>query len=117
MRNQPSQLIFVDPPSTKMVRLRAIPARDATACRFGHAHARRIAGLRCGDSIVDKAMDRNRFRPLDRDATRADPAATSSSSAVHKMKAARILKEKGAWFLFLPPYSPDLNPMKWLSPS
>ncbi len=27
-------------------------------------------------------------------------------------KAAQILKEVGAWFLFLPPYSPDLNPIE-----
>lgn len=27
-------------------------------------------------------------------------------------KAARILKQRGAWFLFLPPYSPDLNPIE-----
>ena len=27
-------------------------------------------------------------------------------------KAAAILKERGAWFLFLPPYSPDLNPIE-----
>jgi len=27
-------------------------------------------------------------------------------------KAAEILKERGAWFLFLPPYSPDLNPIE-----
>ncbi len=26
--------------------------------------------------------------------------------------AARILKDVGAWFLFLPPYSPDLNPIE-----
>ncbi len=33
--------------------------------------------------------------------------------AVHKSKkAAQLLKEKGAWFLFLPPYSPDLNPIE-----
>ena len=33
--------------------------------------------------------------------------------AVHKSaKAARILKQRGAWFLFLPPYSPDLNPIE-----
>ena len=32
---------------------------------------------------------------------------------VHKsIKAARILRDKGAWFLFLPPYSPDLNPIE-----
>ena len=33
--------------------------------------------------------------------------------AVHKSaKAAQCLKDKGAWFLFLPPYSPDLNPIE-----
>jgi transposase len=33
--------------------------------------------------------------------------------AVHKSaKAAAILKQRGAWFLFLPPYSPDLNPIE-----
>jgi transposase len=31
----------------------------------------------------------------------------------HKSEtAAGCLKEKGAWFLFLPPYSPDLNPIE-----
>ena len=33
--------------------------------------------------------------------------------ATHKSpKAAAILKDIGAWFLFLPPYSPDLNPIE-----
>jgi transposase len=33
--------------------------------------------------------------------------------ASHKSeKAKAILKERGAWFLFLPPYSPDLNPIE-----
>jgi transposase len=27
-------------------------------------------------------------------------------------KAAPCLKQKGAWFLFLPPYRPDLNPIE-----
>lgn len=32
---------------------------------------------------------------------------------VHKSdNAAQILKERGCWFLFLPPYSPDLNPIE-----
>ena len=30
----------------------------------------------------------------------------------HKSKKAeQIIKERGAWMLFLPPYSPDLNPI------
>ncbi|QBY01519.1 hypothetical protein E2K80_12950 [Rhodophyticola sp. CCM32] len=31
----------------------------------------------------------------------------------HKSKyAADLLRDRGAWFLFLPPYSPDLNPIE-----
>src|SRR3954465_15785779 len=29
-------------------------------------------------------------------------------------KAAQCLKQRGAWFLFPPPYSPDLNPIEQL---
>ena len=33
--------------------------------------------------------------------------------SVHKSaKAAETLRERGAWFLFLPQYSPDLNPIE-----
>jgi transposase len=33
--------------------------------------------------------------------------------AVHKSeKAAQYLRQRGAWFLFLPPYSPDMNPIE-----
>ena len=32
---------------------------------------------------------------------------------VHKSpRAAKVLAERGAWFLFLPKYSPDLNPIE-----
>lgn len=34
----------------------------------------------------------------------------------HKnLGAAAALRSVGAWFLFLPPYSPDLNPIEWRS--
>ena len=33
--------------------------------------------------------------------------------SVHKSdKAAELLRTRGCWFLFLPPYSPDLNPIE-----
>ena len=33
--------------------------------------------------------------------------------STHKSpRAATVLKERGCWFLFLPPYSPDLNPIE-----
>ena len=38
---------------------------------------------------------------------------TQTFIAVHNSaRAAEILKDVGAWFLFLPPYSPDLNPIE-----
>ena len=33
--------------------------------------------------------------------------------ATHKnAQAAKVLRDNGSWFLFLPPYSPDLNPIE-----
>ena len=65
--------------------------------------------------VVDKAMDRSAFdlwvgtqlaatlKPGD--------VVMLDNLAVHKSaRAAAILKDHGAWLLFLPPYSPDLNP-------
>jgi len=41
------------------------------------------------------------------------PAVVLDNLASHKSaKAKAILKQRGAWFLFLPPYSPDLNPIE-----
>ena len=38
---------------------------------------------------------------------------TQTFLAAHRSpRAAAILKDIGAWFLFLPPYSPDLNPIE-----
>ena len=38
--------------------------------------------------------------------------------ATHRSpKAAAVLKNIGAWFLFLPPYSPTSTPSRWPSPS
>ena len=60
-------------------------------------------------------------RPLDRDAACPTPRPAEvvilDSLRVHKSaEAARILTERGAWFMFLPVYSPDLNQTDWPSP-
>ena len=48
-----------------------------------------------------------------RTAQRVPPTALLDNLAVHKsQRAAQCLKQRGAWFLFLPPYSPDLNPIE-----
>jgi len=43
----------------------------------------------------------------------AAPLVILDNLAVHKSaKAAEYLRQRGAWFLFLPAYSPDLNPIE-----
>jgi transposase len=127
MRDQPARLVFVDETAvtTDMVRLRGRSPRGSRlpgAAPFGHWHTQTfVAGLRCGELIapwiVDKAMDRVAFDLWVE--TQLAPTLSPGdivildNLAVHKSaKAASILKEKGAWFLFLPPYSPDLNPIE-----
>jgi transposase len=44
---------------------------------------------------------------------RADDVVILDNLAAHKsQRAEAILRSRGAWFLFLPPYSPDLNPIE-----
>ena len=44
---------------------------------------------------------------------RAGDVVILDNLAAHKsQKAEAILRSRGAWFLFLPPYSPDLNPIE-----
>ncbi|QDA36460.1 hypothetical protein E4191_20360 (plasmid) [Paracoccus liaowanqingii] len=46
---------------------------------------------------------------------RSGPATSSfwtTSPATRALPAAAALHDIGAWFLFLPPYSPDLNPIE-----
>ena len=127
MCTQPARLVFVDETAvtTKMVRLRGRALRGKRlrgTAPFGHWGTQTfIAGLRCGELtapwIVDKAVDRAAFDLWVE--TQLDPTLTPGdvvildNLAVHKRaKAARILRERGAWFLFLPAYSPDLNPLE-----
>ena len=43
---------------------------------------------------------------------RGDIVILENLSSHKSSKAAGILKARGAWFLVLPPYSPDLNPVE-----
>lgn len=127
MRLAPGRLVFVDETcvTTKMVRQRGRSLRGTrlrASAPYGHWRTQTfIAGLRChaltAPWIVDKAMDRAAFdvwveKELAPTLAKGD-IVILDNLAVHKSaKAARMLEEKGAWFLFLPPYSPDLNPIE-----
>lgn len=127
MRLCPARLVFIDETAvtTKMTRLRGrslcgerLPAQ-APFGRWGTQTF--IAGLRCGALtapwIVEGAMDRPLFNlyvetQLAPTLERGD-IVILDNLAVHKSaRAAAALKARGAWFLFLPQYSPDLNPIE-----
>ena len=124
---EPHRLVFLDETSvnTKMVRLRGrVPCgqRLIMDAPFGHWDTQTfIAGLRCfgltAPWIIDHAMNRAAFNTyietqLAPTLSRGD-VVILDNLAVHKSKAAHdCLRDHGAWFLFLPPYSPDLNPIE-----
>ena len=80
-----------------------------------------MAGLRCHELrapwIIDGPITRSAF---DTDVEtqlaptlRRGDIVILDNLAVHKSeKAAQCLKQRGAWFLFLPASSPDLNPIE-----
>jgi transposase len=127
MRLEPDRLVFVDETSvnTKMVRLRGRSLRGTrlhAEAPFGHWVTQTfIAGLRChgltAPWVIDKAINRLAFDTWVE--TQLAPTLSKGdvvildNLAVHKSAyAAQCLKDRGAWFLFLPPYSPDLNPIE-----
>lgn len=127
MRQQPAQLVFLDETAvtTKMTRLRGRSLRGerlAADAPFGHWRTQTfIAGLRCAQLTAPWVLD----GPMTRDAfdayveTQLAPTlepgdvVVLDNLAAHKgPRAAEALRARGAWFLFLPPYSPDLNPIE-----
>lgn len=127
MRDEPQRLIFLDETgtTTKMTRLRGrarVGSRLKAKAPFGHWGTQTfIAGLRCDGLtapwVVDKPMNRAIFEAYVE--TQLAPTLKPGDVVIldnlasHKSERAKaILKQRGAWFLFLPPYSPDLNPIE-----
>jgi transposase len=127
MRLEPSRLVFIDETAvaTNLVRLRGRSLRGERLpgqAPFGQWDTQTfIAGLRChgltAPWIVEGAMDRPAFNlyietQLAPTLERGD-VVILDNLAVHKSAcAAEALRARGAWFLFLPQYSPDLNPIE-----
>ena len=127
MRQEPHRLIFVDECGTKtnMTRTRGRARRGARLrdrAPFRHAGTQTfIAGLRhdalVAPWVIQGPMDREMFdlwveTQLAPTLHKGD-VVILDNLAVHKSsRAAEILRERGAWFLFLPRYSPDLNPIE-----
>jgi transposase len=122
-----SRLIFIDETSTntrltKRTGWSAKGSRFAAYAPFGHWKTQTfIAGLRChgltAPWIVDAPMNSRIFETWIE--TQLAPTLSPGDVVIldnvgfHKSeKAEQLIKAKGAWLLFLPPYSPDLNPIE-----
>jgi len=127
MRRQPARLVFIDETSVKtnMTPLRGRSPRGERLradAPFGKWRTQTfVAGLRCHQLvapwIIEGAMDGATFDTYVK--TQLAPSLAPGDVVildnlnVHKSpRAAQAIKERGAWFLFLPKYSPDLNPIE-----
>lgn len=127
MRAQPARLVFIDETSVKT---NMTPLRGRSPCGerlpadapFGKWQTQTfIAGLRCDQLIapwvIEGAMDGAAFETYVE--TQLAPQLSCGDVVildnlnVHKsQRAAKTLAASGAWFLSLPKYSPDLNPIE-----
>ena len=127
MRQEPHRLVFIDETAVKtnLTRLRGRAPRGERlygSAPFGRWGTQTfIAGLTADALIapwvINGAMDRAAFDTYVR--TQLAPALEPGTVIIldnlstHKSpRAAQVLRERGCWFLFLPPYSPDLNPIE-----
>lgn len=127
MRLEPHRLVFLDETgtSTKMTRLRGrCPKGQRLYARapFGHWKVQTfIAGLRyhglTAPFVVDRPMNRQIFETyvetqLAPTLAKGDVVILDNLPAHKSLAAEKAVRAKGAWFLFLPSYSPDLNPIE-----
>ena len=127
MRRRPERFVFVDETSVKTNR---IPLRgrslrgerllaDAPCGKWQTQTF--VAGLRQDGLVapwtIDGAMDGAAFdiyvrTPLAPTLNPGDVVSFDNLNVHKSPRAAKALAERGAWFLFLPKYSPDLNPIE-----
>lgn len=127
MRREPHRLVFIDETSvnTKMTRARGWARqgkRLKASAPFGKWGTQTfIAGLR-HDSltapwVIPGAMDRTAFNiyietQLAPTLLPGDIVILDNLSVHKSAKAEAAVRARGAWMLFLPQYSPDLNPIE-----
>jgi transposase len=127
MRQEPHRLVFLDETgtSTKMTRLRGRSPKGQrlyAKAPFGHWLTQTfVAGLRCSGLsapwVIDGPMTRRVVETyvetqLAPTLSRGDVVILDNLPAHKSEKAEKAIHARGAWFLFLPPYSPDLNPIE-----
>ena len=127
MGREQHRLVFIDETgtTTKLTRLRGRCLKGErlhSKAPFGHWKTQTfIAGLRCdgltAPFVIDAPMNRAIFEVYVE--TQLAPTLQKGdvvildNLAAHKSPAAeQAIRDRGAWLLFLPPYSPDLNPIE-----
>lgn len=127
MKLEPHRLVFIDETSTK-TNMTRLYGRSPKGTRleadtpYGHWKTQTfIAGLRhdgiTAPWVLDGAMNRAAFdvyieKELAPTLKQGDIVILDNLPAHKSEKAKQILRKSGAWLLFLPPYSPDLNPIE-----
>jgi len=127
MSQQRDRLIFIDETgtTTKMTRLRGRALKGTrlnSKAPFGHWGTQTfVAGLRCDGLaapwVIDAPMNRVIFETyvetqLAPILKPGDVVILDNLSSHKSERAEKLVRERGAWMLFLPPYSPDLNPIE-----
>lgn len=127
MREHPEQIVFIDETAVKTnltrLRGRALHGQrlvmDAPFGSWGPQTF--IAGLTTDALIapwvINGAMDGDAFAAYIRKVLAPELAPRTvvvlDNLATHRnVEAVRAIREVGCWFLYLPPYSPDLNPIE-----
>jgi transposase len=120
-------LVFIDETwaKTNMDRLRGwAPRGRRLVCAVPHGHWRTstfVAGLRCSGLtaplVIDGAMDGPAFRAYVEQVLaptlRPGDVVVMDNLPSHKVAGVReAIEARGAELLYLPPYSPDLNPIE-----
>ena len=122
-----SRLIFIDETWTKtnMTRLRGrAPRGDRLIAKIPHGHwntttliaALGIDGMRCS-TVVDGAVNGDVFEAFVRrvllpQLRRGDIVVMDNLSSHKRLVIRQLIESVGAELLYLPPYSPDLNPIE-----
>ena len=124
---EPHRLVFLDETgtTTKMTRPRGRclkGKRLRSKAPFGHWKTQTfVAGLRCGaltaPFVIDAPMDRRIFETyvetqLVPTLEKGDIVIMDNLPAHKSPIAEKAILDRGAQVLFLPPYSPDLNPIE-----
>jgi transposase len=127
LREALHRLVFVDETSTntklyKQTGWAPVGERLRDQAPFGHWQSQTfIAGLRSHSLtapwIIDAPMNKQIFglyieTQLAPTLSPGDIVILDNLSCHKSEKAEAAIRDKGAWMLFLPPYSPDLNPIE-----